>query len=165
MARGGHGLPKISPLCLPCPTLLRPVSRPPPNRQFRGWPRGRSPCGRLLPPWIPLPVRACWTPHAVRLWSVVGAAGFKGDSRGEINGEKVRRMRMRMRRRNRVAGRGQRRAGDILPGEGDMGEEQENSFMLLQVKTSEPKPSKHYADHRNHQIVRTVSGHHIQSCL
>jgi hypothetical protein len=33
----------------PCPTLIRPAGGPPPKR----------PNGRLLPPWIPLPVRAC----------------------------------------------------------------------------------------------------------
>jgi hypothetical protein len=37
--RGIHGLPKVS----PWPAMPNPY----------------TPCGRLLPPWIPLPVRAC----------------------------------------------------------------------------------------------------------
>jgi hypothetical protein len=47
----------------PCPTLLRPAGGPPPKRPYSrfggGPPAERAACGHLLPPWIPLPVRAC----------------------------------------------------------------------------------------------------------
>jgi hypothetical protein len=59
MARGGHGLPKVS----LGPTLLCSAGGPPlkqPYGRFRvGPPAGLVACGRLLP---------FWTPHAVSLF-------------------------------------------------------------------------------------------------
>jgi hypothetical protein len=55
--RGIHGLPKVSPQpAMPDP--YTPCGRATPQTAVR--PAGRAACGRLLPPWIPLPVRACW---------------------------------------------------------------------------------------------------------
>jgi hypothetical protein len=58
MARGGHGLPKVSP-GPPCPTLPRPAGRPPLKRlygRFRGGPpTGRVAHGRLYPFGHPAP--------------------------------------------------------------------------------------------------------------
>jgi hypothetical protein len=59
MARGGHGLPKVS----PGPAMLYP-STPcgwvTPYSRFRGGPpTGWVACGHLLPPWIPHAVRQC----------------------------------------------------------------------------------------------------------
>jgi hypothetical protein len=63
MARGDHGLPKVSPKPS-CPTFLRPAGGPPLKQHyvcFRGGrPTRRATCGYLLPPL---------TPHAVRLCS------------------------------------------------------------------------------------------------
>jgi hypothetical protein len=46
----------------PCLTLICPVGRPPPKRPYGhlggGPPAGLVACSRLIPPWIPLPVRA-----------------------------------------------------------------------------------------------------------
>jgi hypothetical protein len=54
MARGGHGLPKVSLRpAMPCPTLLRPAGGPslkwPHDRLRDGSPAGQAACGRLLP--------------------------------------------------------------------------------------------------------------------
>jgi hypothetical protein len=63
MARGGHGLPKVSPWpAMPYPS--RPAGGPPLKR-FYGCFRGRPPtkqaaCNRLLPFWTPHAVRQCF---------------------------------------------------------------------------------------------------------
>jgi hypothetical protein len=58
MARGDHGLPKVSPgLTMPNPST--PCRRDTPETAlllFRGWPTRRA-GGRLLPFWIPHAVR------------------------------------------------------------------------------------------------------------
>jgi hypothetical protein len=69
MARGGHGLPKVSP-GLTMPNPYTPCRRATPETAlcpFQGWPAhrdgpptGRAACSRLLP---------LWTPHAVGLCS------------------------------------------------------------------------------------------------
>jgi hypothetical protein len=61
MARGGHGLPKVSPgPAMPYPST--PCGQPPlkqPHSRFRGCPPcGQAACIHFLP---------LWTPHAVRL--------------------------------------------------------------------------------------------------
>jgi hypothetical protein len=58
MARGDHGLPKVSP-GLPCPTLLCPAGGPPLKNGCKA--------GSLRPSSTPL-----HTPHAVRLWLCLG---------------------------------------------------------------------------------------------
>jgi hypothetical protein len=64
MARGGHGLPQVSPghamsyLSTPCGRATSETTLWP----FQGWPTCRAGC--LL---------RIWTPHAVRLWSETGS--------------------------------------------------------------------------------------------
>jgi hypothetical protein len=66
----------------PCPTLLRPAGGPPLKRPYSrfwgGLPAGRAVCGRLLPPWIALAVRDCFTSAFVR----EATFGYHGNPRG-----------------------------------------------------------------------------------
>jgi hypothetical protein len=57
--RGIHGLPKVS--CGPAmPDPYTPCKQATPQMFGGGLPARRAACGRLLPPWIPLPVWAWW---------------------------------------------------------------------------------------------------------
>jgi hypothetical protein len=63
MARGIHGLPKVSPRpTMPNPSTPRRTTHDTALRPFQGWPAcraGRAAYGCLLPPWIP---------HSIRAW-------------------------------------------------------------------------------------------------
>jgi hypothetical protein len=63
MARGGHGLPKVS-LGPVMPYLIHLAGGPSlkwPYGRFRGGtPPGRVAGGHFLPPWTPLAVCLCW---------------------------------------------------------------------------------------------------------
>jgi transcription elongation factor Elf1 len=62
MARGIHGLPKVSlgpAMHNPCTPCGRATPKRPSSHFYGGPPIGRVACGRFLPPWIPHAVRAC----------------------------------------------------------------------------------------------------------
>jgi hypothetical protein len=73
VARGGHGLPKVSPRpAMPDPSRARHLAGGPPLKwpcgRFRdGLPAGRAACGRLLPLWIPHAICLCSNPDAFKV--------------------------------------------------------------------------------------------------